>query len=705
MVGVFLLVFGVTFIAHRIVDQNAKAANFSGFDAGYIISDYQMTNFNSMNEAQIQAFLKSKVDCDDRDLGKYTYGEKVGYYSESLPYTWHVGGGHFICMADEGINGESAAHIIWQAAQDYRINPQVLITVLQKEQWIVTDSFPNSVQYKSAMGYACPDTAPCAPGYAGFKNQVRGAASLFREVMDGGWSNYPVGQTYVQYNPNADCGGSVVNIRNKATSALYRYTSYQPNAAALSVPMGVEVSCGAYGNKNFYGIFEDWFGGITWEQGSTKIADGTYYIENAIARDYVVDVDGGSDENGTNIQLYTANGTKAQIWDISYNSSTDDYNIINTVSKKALDVEGAGVEKGTNIQLYDANRSCAQRWKIIETSKNVVKLISSCSSNALDVSGGVMDNGTNIGLWLDNGTPAQEWILEPTEEVEDGMYFITSSLDNNKVLDITGGTSKAISGTNVQIWSKNETAAQRWYIERGSDGYYTIINKQTSMSFDLYGGENRNGANMRVWSNNGTCAQKWQILKVDGAYTFISACSHKVIDLAAANTKSGANIQAYEANNTSAQRWNLEPVKLIKDGNYKIISALADDKVLDLANNSNRNGANIHIYKDNGTDAQKWQISYDVNTGFYMIANRGVDKVVDVAGANKEIHTNVQSWSSNNTNAQKWMIVKEGEYYVFYSACSDLLLDVTNASSANGTNVQMYKEHNTDAQRWKLIEL
>jgi len=263
ILGVFVLVFSITFLAQKINDRNVGAVNFGAFDAGYIISDFQMTNYNSMNESQIQAFLKSKNACNDTRT--WLTGNNVGHYSESTPYSWHVAGGHYVCMADENINGESAAHIIWQAAQDYRINPQVLLTVLQKEQQLVADTLPNSIQYRSAMGYGCPDTAPCSPAYAGFRNQVRNAAAMFREVMDGGWSNYPVGQNYVQYSPNAACGGSIVNIQNRATSALYRYTPYQPNAAALSVSMGVEVSCGAYGNKNFYGIFENWFGGITWD--------------------------------------------------------------------------------------------------------------------------------------------------------------------------------------------------------------------------------------------------------------------------------------------------------------------------------------------------------------------------------------------------------------------------------------------------------
>lgn len=155
--------------------------------------------------------------------------------------------------------GESAAHIIWQAAQDYRINPQVLTVMLQKETSLITDPIPNNGDYRRAMGYDCPDTAACSSRYYGFKNQVRNAAGLLRTVLDGEWTNYPVGNNYIAYNPNVACGGSVVNVRNRATSALYRYTLYQPNAGALAAGYGTAY-CGAYGNRNFYLYFLDWFG-------------------------------------------------------------------------------------------------------------------------------------------------------------------------------------------------------------------------------------------------------------------------------------------------------------------------------------------------------------------------------------------------------------------------------------------------------------
>lgn len=260
--GVFVAVFSFTFLAqkHEIVNNDAGAANASAFDPGYIISDFQMSNYDSMSESQIQSFLESKNSCWDTNLGRYTAGDKVSYFSEiSPPRTWHVKDGHFVCMADEVFDGGTAAHIIYQAAQDYRINPQVLLVLLEKEQSLVTDTFPHSQQYRSATGYGCPDTAACSSEYYGLKNQIRNAAALFRTVLNGGWTNYPLGNNYVQYNPSASCGGSVVNIRNLATSALYRYTPYQPNAATLS---GWSDGCNAYGNLNFYKLFEDWFGGI-----------------------------------------------------------------------------------------------------------------------------------------------------------------------------------------------------------------------------------------------------------------------------------------------------------------------------------------------------------------------------------------------------------------------------------------------------------
>ena len=83
-----------------------------------------MGNYTSMTEAEIQAFLTTKNPCDNTD---YNYYLRL---SANPNYTWHFANGHFVCISEELFgdgevigSGDTAAHIIWQAAQDYRINP------------------------------------------------------------------------------------------------------------------------------------------------------------------------------------------------------------------------------------------------------------------------------------------------------------------------------------------------------------------------------------------------------------------------------------------------------------------------------------------------------------------------------------------------------------------------------------------------------
>ena len=63
MLGVFVAVFLFTFLAQKFKNDNeVGAANMAAFDPGYIISDYQMSNYNSMNEAQIQQCRQYRDD-------------------------------------------------------------------------------------------------------------------------------------------------------------------------------------------------------------------------------------------------------------------------------------------------------------------------------------------------------------------------------------------------------------------------------------------------------------------------------------------------------------------------------------------------------------------------------------------------------------------------------------------------------------------
>ena len=587
VVLVFVMVFVFSFLVQRFKsNDDAEAASLAGFDPGYIISDYQMSNYNSMSEAEIQAFLTSKNSCGNRDYSYYVA------LSRNANYRWHFENGHFICLSEErfGYNdneigfqyGETAAHIIWQAAQDYRINPQVLLVLLQKETGLITDPIPNNGDYRKATGYGCPDTAACSSQYYGFRNQIRNTASLFRTVLDGGWTNYPLGNNYIQYNPNAACGGSVVNVRSLATSALYRYTPYQPNAGALSAGYGT-ASCGAYGNRNFFLYFEDWFGGITntveikkhrqadsAEPGikQESILDGEeYVIASAIDENYALDIYGGLRDNGSNTQLYSRHDGLNQRFVFVYHDNGF-YEIINTASDRALNVYAGWKDEETNVQLWDRDGSCASYWRIDKNTDGTYTIQSSCSDLVLDVYGGTIANEKNIQVYFNHQGSNQHWVLrearenleQPSTVIDNSVsYMIVSATDRQYAIDIYGGINGANSGSNIQLYSKHGGSNQRFYFVSRNDGFYEIVNLATNKSLNVYGAKRTLETNVQLWNRDGSCASYFKVGKnSDNTYTIKSGCSDLVLDICGGRVGNEKNIQVYLNHNSLNQRWLLE---------------------------------------------------------------------------------------------------------------------------------------------------
>ncbi len=238
------------------------------------MDDSVFFNGNTLNVQQIQEFLNAKVPtCDTNGTQPYAgttraaYGTSRGY---PPPYiclknfrqdTTAKPGEAGLCNGYTVAN-QSAAEIIYNVGVSCGVSQRALIVLLEKEQSLVTDDWPWSIQYRSATGYGCPDTAPCDAEYYGFFNQVYSAARQFKRYMrDSHLFNYAAGESsYVLYNPNAGCGGSNVYLQNHATAGLYNYTPYQPNAAALNNLYGMGDGCSAYGNRNFWRLYNDWFG-------------------------------------------------------------------------------------------------------------------------------------------------------------------------------------------------------------------------------------------------------------------------------------------------------------------------------------------------------------------------------------------------------------------------------------------------------------
>jgi hypothetical protein len=238
---------------------SADAADLRAFDPGYIISDALFYDSGTMSSAAIQSFLAQKGSSCAAAAGKTCL-------KDFHQTTWTRTADTRCTRTYTGASNETAAQIIAKVASACGINPQALVVMLQKEQGLVTATQGGSAAgYQAAMGYGCPDTAVCSTQYYGFFNQVYMAAHQYQN-----YAKNPMGYGYragmvnlVLYSPNAACGSSGVYIQNQATASLYNYTPYQPNAAALAAGYGIGNSCSAYGNRNFWNYFTDWFGPTT----------------------------------------------------------------------------------------------------------------------------------------------------------------------------------------------------------------------------------------------------------------------------------------------------------------------------------------------------------------------------------------------------------------------------------------------------------
>ena len=638
---------------------------------------------------------KSKNSCNDTNIAKAKNYPKLKY---------HIENGHFVCMADERFDGESAAHIIWQAAQDYRINPKVLIVLLEKEQGLVTDTWPNStLQYRSATGYGCPDTAACDSQYYGFKNQVRNSAKFFRKNLDGdpNWTNYPVGWNNILYSPNCSDRGAVY-IENRATGALYTYTPYQPSQAVLNAGYGTASGCSAYGNRNFYLYYTDWFGDTHGKElTGAYLPDGVYQFKSTGG--LVLSFDGSA--NGASAVITSADSSdKLQQFRLSRIGKY--YRFQNVATGKYLDVYNNESYDGTKVELWDGNDGCSQKW-LAQANGNGYRFISACSSEAstksLDIyDAAVSKVGTKVNLWATNSSSAQIWMLSNLSSglISNGVYNLKST--GGKML--TSKTESASANAEMIIWESSTSSASRFEIGINADGTYRFKQMSSGLYVSAKSADYNDGISVVLAKSSDSCTAKWVAEKSGNNFVFHSACTGKNLDINAGNIdENNTKIQIWSPNTSNAQKWSLTAVgsQPIKDGEYSLNSALSNNLRLDIAGAAKSNGANASIWARNGYVNQKFTFRYDSTTGYYTLYSSYSGRNLESAnnGAN---NANVYINQISSSCAQKWLLISSGNYYKLANACSRNMLDVANAKASSGANVIVYSNNSGKNQLWKI---
>ena len=205
----------------------------SNFNPNFILSDSEISNYNSMNMSQIKNFLINN-------------GSRLKNYVDKTVKMY-------------------AYQLIYDSSRIYRINPKYILTLLQKEQSLITDTKPSQSQFDWATGYGCPDSGGCNPKYKGLANQIDWGTGSTRYYIDHPEEfKYQVGKTYTIDNKK-------VTIANNATRALYIYTPH------------------IHGNKLLHSLWSTWFS-LEYPNGSllqNTVDGGIWLIENGLRRPFL----------------------------------------------------------------------------------------------------------------------------------------------------------------------------------------------------------------------------------------------------------------------------------------------------------------------------------------------------------------------------------------------------------------------------------
>lgn len=449
---------------------------------------------------------------------------------------------------------------------------------------------------------------------------------------------------------------------------------------------------------------------------AVTIPNGNYYINVRSKVASSVDIPSGSAADSTVIQLYSGNGSKAQQFTFT-RQSDESYEIVNVNSGKALDVRNGVAENNAIVQQYSRNNSQAQRWFIRDSGAGYY-LQSALGNWVLDLSGGNTADGAAIRLYAPNGTASQLFVVSSSDvSITTGVSMIITSVANKKlVTDVTSASTA--NGARVQLYSSNNTNAQKYRFESIGNGTYKIVNVNSGKVLDVSGGSTANGAALQQYTNNNTVAQQWTVRNYgSGKVALVSVNANKAVDIPNGNAVQQAQLQLYSPNGTVAQQWLVAKAPLtlrerlnetaakhrqdLPDGTYTFGSKLNTSMKMDVSGASRSNYGNVQIWAGNGTNAQKWKVTHDSN-GYVTLTSVNSGKVLDVNGGVSANGTNVQQYDSNGTYAQKWIAVKNSDgSYTFQSALAEnAVLDVNCGSSANGTNVQLYTSNGTKAQKW-----
>lgn len=288
------------------------------------------------------------------------------------------------------------------------------------------------------------------------------------------------------------------------------------------------------------------------------------------------------------------------------------------------------------------------------------------------------------------------------------VRIIRLASDPSKV--VASAVETPVNGSNVQIGTAS-TWRSAWNVNQVADGSWRIISTRAGKYADVKGGALSSGTNVQLYTGNNTRAQKWDIVDT-GQTVEYGGVSYQVVNIAIEAdptlfmSQSGTNIVL-----GAATGFILTPLPVFESGGlYELRSMLDTTMAVDVAAGSLTKGANVQLYKANGSNAQKFYITDEGNG--YSIRSIVSGMYVDVQGGSQVSGTNVQQYTDNDSRAQRWAVIQVGTTTVNDTECAvvsfgafnatSFRMDVESALTTNKANVLIWQGAGRDGQLFAL---
>ena len=297
-----------------------------------------------------------------------------------------------------------------------------------------------------------------------------------------------------------------------------------------------------------------------------------YMIQNENSGLYM-EVKDANAENTANVQQWGAESSAAHnTWRV-LSAGNDYYYLYSQLGDKVtylLDIDMGKSDNGTNIQIYTDTKADAQQFKFVRNDDGTYYILtkSSGDKSCVAVSSASTSSGANIIQWeYKAGDKSQKWILTQVEDtgciMDTNSIYMFKNLNSGLYMEAEGG--KASDNTNVQQWGADGISAHNsWTLKSFGGGYYYVISQLAdgkTYYLNISGGTKENGGNAEILTNNKTSSHLFKFVKnPDGSYYILTRASKDAgaLETAGGSKGSGANVQQWEVNVESCQKWIVE---------------------------------------------------------------------------------------------------------------------------------------------------